>query len=481
MNNFFNKSLLKMNTSDFLSNIKKAFDDIFSEGNIEKINLMSYLSENKWLDIKKAGLLLPFLSEKLGGRKSSQYEIQEVLRIAGNYGVPITLRTGIEGALVLQPLTEFGNEEQVREGLELIFNGEGGGLAITEPHTSGSAIAKEMQSYYEFKDSGTIHVKADKYWQGNSQSNFLLTAVKEKKDGKLSKGISLVFVPKKYITYDVLNSEGLKAVRYAVNHIDAEIPARYLMKLSDSNASSLREFQNIFIRSRLQLVGMTHGIMEYIVKNIKKYVRKEIPFVEKEIDNLETAYKVSEIMYNYTCNNISPDRSVSDKLMEANIIKSLATEYTYHSGKTAQKLLGAKGFEAGHPMSNVAIDFRPFTIFEGPNDMLYAEIFDQFAKATTAEKSEGLKVSKELSIYERFLSDKRFSEFYKNSFYDKLDIVFSFLKKYKLSEIDQIRKVFTGKILARLFLLIQTESEKLSDFLIRDIQKDILDFEYSTI
>ena len=262
MNKFINGNLLKMNTEEFLSNIKKAFNEVFSNGNIEKINLMSYLSEKKWLGIKKCGLLLPFLPEKFGGRKNSQLEIQEVLRIAGNYGVPVTLRTGIEGALVLQPLVEYGNEEQIEKGLEMIFNGEGGGLAITEPETSGSAIAKEMQSYYEYVDENTIHVKADKYWQGNSQSDFLLIAAKEKKDGKLSKVISLILVPREYITYDVLNSEGLKAVRYAVNHVDAKIPAKYIIKLSESKANCLREFQNIFIRSRLQLVGMTHGIME---------------------------------------------------------------------------------------------------------------------------------------------------------------------------------------------------------------------------
>ena len=179
MNKFINENLLKMNTEEFLSNIKKVFNDVFSDGNIEKINLMNYLSENKWLSIKKHGLLLPFLSEKFGGRKDSQFEIQEVLRIAGSYGVPVTLRTGIEGALVLQPLIEYGNEEQIEKGLEMIFNGEGGGLAITEPETSGSAIAKEMQSYYEYVDENTIHVKADKYWQGNSQSDFLLIAAKE--------------------------------------------------------------------------------------------------------------------------------------------------------------------------------------------------------------------------------------------------------------------------------------------------------------
>ena len=400
------------------------------------------------------------------------------MRIAGNYGVPVTLRTGIEGALVLQPLTEYGTPEQVEKGLELIFNGEGGGLAITEPETSGSSIAKEMQSYYEYIDENTIHVKADKYWQGNSQSDFLLVAAKERKDGKLSKVISLIFIPRKYITYDVLNSEGLKAVRYAVNHVDADIPSKYVMKLSESKTNSLREFQNIFIRSRLQLVGMTHGVMEYIVKNIGKYARKEIPFVQKEISDIETVYGISQIMYDYTCNNVSPEKSVSDKLMEANIIKSLATEYIYDAAGKAQKLLGAKGFEAGHPMSNVAIDFRPFTIFEGPNDMLYAEIYDQFSKATPAEKAEGKKVSKELTIYERITSDNRFINISVNDFLSEKNNITDFLKRYSLSEIDQIRKVFMGKILARIFLLIQTKSEKILRHIIKDIKKDILDFEY---
>ena len=203
MRHLIDETLIKMNTNEFLSNIKKVFNDLFSYENIDKINLMNYLPEDKWLIIKKNGLLLPFLPEKFGGRKSSQKEIQEVLRIAGNYGVPVTLRTGIEGALVLQPLTEFGTDRQIGEGLEMIFNGEGGGLAITEPGTSGSAIAREMESFYEYIDEDRIYLNAEKYWQGNSQSDFLLVAAKEKKNGKLSKTISLILVPRKYITYNV--------------------------------------------------------------------------------------------------------------------------------------------------------------------------------------------------------------------------------------------------------------------------------------
>ena len=44
--------------------------------------------------------------------------------------------------------------------------------------------------------------------------------------------------------------------------------------------------------------------------------------------------------------------------------------------------------------------------------MLYAEIYDQFSKATPAEKSEGKKVSKNITVYERVISDNRFKEVY---------------------------------------------------------------------
>lgn len=463
--------LIQMNTADFLQHIESAFKRIFPNG----INLMQYLPENKWLELKKAGLLLPFLAEKHGGRKSSQFEIQEVLRIAGHYGVPVTLRTGIEGALVLQPLVEFGNDAQIRTGLDFIFNGEGGGLAITEPETSGAAIAREMQSYYEYIDEQTVYVHATKYWQGNSTSEFLLVAAKERKNGKLSKTINLLLVPKQYIRCETLNSEGLLAVRYAVNHIDAQIPADCVMKLSESDAAGLRAFQNIFIRSRLQLVGMTHGIMEYIIENMNRFVKQDIKFVARECREIMQRYGISQVLYRFTCNRVAPDAAVAHQLMEANIIKTLATEYTYGAAQILQKLLGAKGFEHGHPASNIAIDIRPFTIFEGPNDMLYAEIYDQFTRATIEEKEQGIKLDKNQTLLERLQSDKRFTEIRQAERTTLPADIADFLAQYNLSHADALEKVFLGKIVAKLFVWVQTEDEDTAEFVLRDIRKDMLD------
>ncbi len=148
----------------------------------------------------------------------------------------------------------------------MVFKGEGGGLGVTEPETSGAAIAREMQSYYEYTDGQTIYVNAAKYWQGNSQSDFLLVAAKERKTANSPKSSTCCSSPKHTSAAKPSHPKRLRAVRYAVNRIDAEMPATAVMKLSQSDAAGLRAFQNIFIRSRLQLIGMTHGIMEYILK-----------------------------------------------------------------------------------------------------------------------------------------------------------------------------------------------------------------------
>ena len=461
-----------MDTAAFLKHIESAFRRIFSDD----LNLMQYLPEDKWLALKQAGLLLPFLDKKHGGRKGSQFEIQEVLRIAGHYGVPVTLRTGIEGALVLQPLQEFGDEAQVAQGLDMVFKGEGGGLGITEPETSGAAIAREMQSYYEYIDEQTIYVNAAKYWQGNSQSDFLLVAAKERKNGKLSKVINLLLVPKQYIRYEALASEGLRAVRYAVNRIDAEMPAAAVMKLSQNDAAGLRTFQNIFIRSRLQLIGMTHGIMEYILENLNRYVRNDIKFVDYERREIQRRHQVSKILYRYVCHCVSPVAPVAHQLMEANIIKTLATEYTYAAAQMLQKLLGAKGFERGHTASNIAIDIRPFTIFEGPNDMLYAEIYDQFVRATAEEKEAGIKLDKNQTLLDRLQTDARFAAVARD--YTLPEDIRSFLQERTLTDACALQKVFIGKIIARLFVFVQAEHEDTAAFLLNDIRKDILDCRY---
>ena len=60
--------------------------------------------------------------------------------------------------------------------------------------------------------------------------------------------------------------------------------------------------------------------------------------------------------------------------------------------------------------------------------MLYAEIYDQFSKATPAEKSEGKKVSKNITVYERVISDNRFKNISVINFLSEENDLTDFLK-----------------------------------------------------
>lgn len=472
-------STAAINNLSFLENLKRIFEKYLGDESDDRINTFEYLPEDKWREIKRHGLLTPFIPESYGGRPANQGELESVLRLAGHYGAAITLRVGIEGALVIQPLTHYGSKVLIEKALPLILDGVGGGLAITEPGTSGAAIAKNMTSYYEVRDNGKIYIKARKYWQGNSQSSFLLVAAKERKNGVLQKYINLLFVPQEHITFTPLKSEGLHAVRYAVNEIEGEIPAENLIQLSETPQKNLREFQSLFIRSRLQFIGMTHGVIEKIQKVVAHHLTNRVEFVERELREISDRESVSSILYDYVCGHVSPDQPVGDKLMEANIVKTLGSDCTYQAATIAQKLMGARGYERHHPVSQIVKDIRPFTIFEGPNDMLFAETFDQFAKLTSEEKSLGMVIDKAATLYERFLSDKRFVfRQGKDNLQLLSDSIYQFFNRHRLNEINPVQKVFAGKILSRLFVLGRTSDEQTTRFLLREMNKDILDFGY---
>ena len=90
----------------------------------------------------------------------------------------------------------------------------------------------------------------------------------------------------------------------------------------------------------------------------------------------------------------------------------------------------------------------------------------------------GIKIDRNMTLYDRFISDSRFISVAKNNIVEKIEDIFTFMKKYTLGDADAVKKVFAGKVISKLFLLIQTNVSEIISFLINDIKKDMLDFEY---
>jgi hypothetical protein len=80
--------------------------------------------------------------------------------------------------------------------------------------------------------------------------------------------------------------------------------------------------------------------------------------------------------------------------LEANIIKSVASDIMQESAQSLLQLFGAKGYKLNNIAGRSVVDSRPFQIFEGSNDILNHQIADSLLKL--------MKTAKEKSLY-RFL------------------------------------------------------------------------------
>jgi len=114
---------------------------------------------------------------------------------------------------------------------------------------------------------------------------------------------------------------------------------------------------------------------------------------------------LSSLQANYTvcsalCTKSSELADIHNDLMplgfEANIIKTVSSDLMQKSAQTLLQLVGAIGYRLNHIAGRGIVDSRPFQIFEGANDILYAQISESLIKF--------MKNVKEVNVWE-FLKD----------------------------------------------------------------------------
>ncbi len=81
------------------------------------------------------------------------------------------------------------------------------------------------------------------------------------------------------------------------------------------------------------------------------------------------------------CANSSEKAGLDDDLvphgMEANAVKSVVTDLMQDAAQSLLQLVGAKAYKINHIAGRGTADSRPFQIFEGSNDILYAQISER--------------------------------------------------------------------------------------------------------
>jgi hypothetical protein len=125
--------------------------------------------------------------------------------------------------------------------------------------------------------------------------------------------------------------------------------------------------------------------------------------------------------------------------LEANAVKSVVTDLMQEAAQSLVQLVGAKAYQISHIGGRGTADSRPFQIFEGSNDILYAQISEGLIKL--------MKRFKENNLY-RFLTQYdltgKASEYVKDLTSFDLDF-----------QISQRKLVELGRVVGRIISLNQ--------------------------
>lgn len=474
-----------MSFSQFIQRYKEKLYNLFNvEKNIDAISLERGISDYIFSEIMDCKPLSVFIPEEYGGRGAKTYEALSMLEASSYESLPLSLMMGINGALFLQPLANYGDEKAKREIFPRFLEENAmGGLMITEPDYGSDALRMET-SFTKDKDTGNYNVQGTKHWAGltGMADYWLITARKQTNNDSLGRDIAFFVHDSRNGGIEVeelYNNLGLYMLPYGKNKINITVPEEYKLK---PKSIGIKMMLDILHRSRLQFPGMGMGFLKRMLDEAHQHCKERFvggqslfnyDQVKKRISRLQSSFTICSAMCSYTSEHVPISQDTSAFDVAANTIKTMTTDLMQNASQSLLQLMGAKGYRLDHIAGRALIDSRPFQIFEGSNDILYQQISESVIKL--------MKKLKLNNLYE-FLSDYKYTKHAS----DHLKETLNFELEMKMA---QDKLVELGQALSRIIsleLTIQLGEKGFNKKLInntietlkRDIKRLIASFSY---
>ena len=394
--------------SDFIDALKAKMKLVFhTRADVNQLSLKRGLPPFALREIMSVNPLSVGIPEQYGGRGGLMHENIALLAAASYESLALSLTFGINSALFLQPVGKYGQEE-IKANVFKRFLEEKtmGGLMITEPDYGSDAL--NMQTSFTEVD-GLAYIKGKKHWAGLTgwAEFWLLTARQQTESGNLQRDIDFficdVNAPGQQIEVEEFYENlGLYMIPYGRNNIDVKIPVQYKLQ---PHSTGVKMMLDLLHRSRMQFPGMAMGFIhrmldEAIAHCQQRFVGGKSLFgydqVQQRLSKLQASYTVCSAL----CANSSEKAGIDVDLvphgLEANAVKSVVTDLMQEAAQSLVQLVGAKAYQISHIGGRGTADSRPFQIFEGSNDILYAQISEGLIKL--------MKRAKETNLY-RFLKE----------------------------------------------------------------------------
>lgn len=422
--NLAQTSAIKKDIESFLSNYSNKLNELFNERNeenqlVNKRGLPPYVLRQ----VLECNPLSAFIPSEFGGRGGKTKEALSMLETTSYQSLPLSLMMGINGALFLQPLANYGHEETKKTVFaKFLAEKNMGGLMITEPEYGSDAL--RMQTGFRKTDDDQYYdIKGLKHWAGLTgwADYWLITARGYDKSGELGRDIGFFIHDSRQGGIEVeeyYQNLGLLMLPYGRNKIDIRVPEEYRLV---PKSTGVKMMLDILHRSRLQFPGMSTGYLKRMMDEAITHCKERLvggtslfqyDQVKERLSQLQSYFTVSSAMSYFTSENIPLEEDTSKMDVAANSIKSVVTDYMHEASQSLLQLFGAKGYRMDHIAGRSLVDSRPFQIFEGSNDILYQQISESVIKM--------MKRAKETNLY-RFLKSYSLTEHAADHFKKSLD------------------------------------------------------------
>lgn len=443
---------LNKDISTFLDDYKQKLTELFNQRNDEDDMLSTRgLPPYVLREVLECNPLSTFIPKEYNGRGGITGEALSMLETTSYQSLPLSLMMGINGALFLQPVANYGQEEAQKTVFKRFLQKKNmGGLMITEPDFGSDALRMETSFQYD-DETENYHIEGLKHWAGlTGWADFWLITARGMDDkGDLGRDIGFFIHDSSNGGIEVLEyykNLGLYMLPYGKNKIDIDVPDSYRLEPSTTGVTMMLD---ILHRSRLQFPGMSTGHLKRMLDEALEHCKTRLvggkslfnyDQVKERLAKLQSYFTVSSAMSYFTSSNIPLGKNTSRMDVAANSIKSVVTDYMHDASQSLMQLVGAKGYRLDHIAGRAIVDSRPFQIFEGSNDILYQQISESVLKM--------MKKAKETNLY-RFLNEYSLTENAAEHFKEILD----FEIDYKLP---QRKLVQLGRALSRIVSMEMT-------------------------
>ena len=393
---------------EFLKNFRNKLDIVFHQRtDINELETHHGLPPFVLRELLSAEPFSAFIPALYGGRGAHQHEGIEIVSAASYESLSLGLTFGINWGLFLQPFNKYANSK-VKDS---IFNGfvadrKMGGLMITEPDHGSDAL--NMQTSYT-EEKNYYHLKGTKHWAGLTgwADYWLLTARRRTPSGDLMRDIDFFISDNNKIgqiveVEEYYNNLGLYLIPYGRNKIDVKIPHLYRLEPKTTGITMMLDTLH---RSRLEIPAMALGFIRRMLDEAiqhceARFVAGRSLFnydqVQQRLASIQSAFTISSALCVHSSENAGVENDLAPHGLKANSVKTVVTDLMQEAAQHLFQLVGAKAYSQNHIAGRAIVDSRPFQVFEGSNDILYAQISEAILKL--------MKQAKETNLF-KFLND----------------------------------------------------------------------------